>query len=69
GTRSRHLDGTSFEPRKLPENAHAVPTGSSPTSWVHVAKHPAQRGCVRRFSTLATLDPFCTVRVNRHSHS
>jgi hypothetical protein len=29
--RQRRLDGTSFEPRKLLENAHAVPTGGSPT--------------------------------------
>jgi hypothetical protein len=29
GTRQRHFDGTSFEPRKLPENA------ATPTSRVH----------------------------------
>jgi len=29
GTRQRRSDGTSFEPKKLLENAHAVPTGST----------------------------------------
>jgi len=34
GTRQRFCDGTNFKSRKLPENAHAVPTGSSPTTTV-----------------------------------
>ena len=32
GTGQRHFDGTNSKPRKLPENVHAVPTGSSPTT-------------------------------------
>jgi hypothetical protein len=32
GTRQSHFDGTNFKPRKVPENAHAVPTGGSPTT-------------------------------------
>ena len=36
GTRSRHFDGTSFKPRKLPENAQ------SPTSRVHAVLGGAQ---------------------------
>jgi hypothetical protein len=31
-TRQRHFAGTSFEPRKVLENAHAVLTDGSPTT-------------------------------------
>jgi hypothetical protein len=30
-TRQRLFDGINFQPEKLPENAHAFPTGCSPT--------------------------------------
>src|SRR5215203_2483359 len=33
--RQRHFAGTSFEPKKLPENAHAVPTGGMLRSHRH----------------------------------
>ena len=32
GTRQRHFDGIIFKQSKLPKNAHAVPTGCSPTT-------------------------------------
>jgi len=32
GTRQRRFGGTNIKPRKPPENAHAVPTGCSPTT-------------------------------------
>jgi hypothetical protein len=32
GTRSRDFDGTRFEPRKVPQNVHAVLTDGSPTT-------------------------------------
>jgi hypothetical protein len=32
GTRPRHFDATNLKPRKVLENAHAVPTDGSPTT-------------------------------------
>ena len=36
GTGQRRFDGTNFKPSNLPENAHAVPTGGSPTTMAPV---------------------------------
>jgi len=47
GTRQRRFDGTNFKPRKLLENAHAVPTGGSSTTALALFRGSGTR-CVGR---------------------
>ena len=55
GTRERHFEGTHFKPHKRLENAHAVPTGSSPTSppWLPVRTCPREVHAVLGMSWMA----------------